>query len=243
MDRQKESHLTVRAGLVPSQEVGLPYKITTEQAEAFLQKSADTLAYAIEKETGKKYRWNISLYAFGATPKFLPFIMVLPDSALANDEDYYDKDAEDIFRPNTTRRRIHIQDDFYCKFLKAFKYDDSDMGLFRSTSWRLTDGQGASRKTLQEFARMVNPRTIVTDARRGVTRTVVMIDPLRVFHAMLTSDTDPRDFLVNIQSWKKISNSNYEFIMIRKLNKGNNRAHKRSVASDLAAYIADASRR
>lgn len=236
--RRKQRNLETRAGLVPSQNEGLPYAIRTNEAERHLQEKFDVLANSLTNEQGggKKIQWHIDLFTNEASKKFLPFVMVIPDSALADSkQDKDDYDEEEIFRPHARNHTVKIQRPFY-ELLKIFMYDKNDVDTFKkSNAWKIAND--ITRSAQQNLVSIATPK-IVSFNNGHTKKTLVLIDPLRVFHDMLTStnpEDDKRDFKVNIDHWKKIDIGEYEYTVIRYLAKKGN--YKKSFKQEFNAKM------
>ena len=73
--------------------------------------------------------------------------------------------------------------------------------------------------TLKKFQHTKKLRFGKSDADSVV---FTAIDPLAVFHDMLTVQSDSRPFLINIEKVVRIEDSNYEYFISREIKNGKN---------------------
>lgn len=214
--------IRTRAGLVPSNKA-LPFSVTTSEVEEYLQKRVDTLA-----KNGKIERVNIRVYSTEASNKFIPFVVVLPDTVLKNRSKGSRNEAEYIFSPKTEEKNIDIIDPLYQLF-GAYIYNKGDENMFFSDAWKrevnVRNGTAYSLKKL---------RTPKLTTYGGTKVVLFMIDPLRIFHDMVVSDDDKRDFRIDITNIKKMETGKFRYDFKREiLDSGKNKKYHKTLIEEL----------
>lgn len=234
---------TTRSGIKPSvgKSRSVPYDISTEDVEAYLQRKANILAKKLndEEQTPNKYQFHIKIYTADAGKKFLPFVMIIPETALMK---YYaeienEEDEEDEYGygtipyEDTTDNRLIVP---FAKFISGYRYEKGDRKLFKSDSWRYT--YGVSRKSKGTLLRMLDPLDV--EVNHGKEKLViVLLDPIRVFHDMLTDPNSNSEFLVDIVGWKRKKTGSYLFHLLRVLGKKKRAYDDRKVINELNARL------
>lgn len=75
---------------------------------------------------------------------------------------------------------------------------------------------------------------VTTMNNGGVRYVSFMIDPIRIFHDMLTSDDDRRTFKIEIVNWQKMATGSYRYDIKRVINKNKNKQkYKNTLAAEL----------
>ena len=199
-----------RAGLLPIDNV-LKYKINTKQVENYLQQKINF----ITKNTGEDI--PISAETFHAGTAFYPIIVALPSDVL-KDKGGHD-DVRSIFDEKGQESTDYIRDDFK-KLLSTMQYTDRDIKMLFEYKNKKQLGINANNAlTLKKFQHTKKLRFGKSDADSVV---FTAIDPLAVFHDMLTVQSDSRPFLINIEKVVRIEDSNYEYFISREIKNGKN---------------------
>ena len=199
-----------RAGLLPIDNV-LKYKINTKQVENYLQQKVNFLT----KSSGEDI--PISAETFHAGTAFYPIIVALPSDVL-KDKGTYD-DVRSIFDEKGAESTDYIRDDFK-KFLQTMQYSDKDIKQLFEYKYKKQLGINANNAlTLKKFQHTKKLRF-----GKNIDDSVVFtaIDPISVFHDMLTVQNDNRQFLVNVEKVIRIEDTNYEYFLSREIKSGKN---------------------
>lgn len=222
--------LETRAGLKPSDKK-LPFSITTSQVENYLQKKVDVLC---SKDKGLPQNVDVRVYTTEASPKFLPFVVVLPTSVL---EDKRKKDnnshVDGFFNINERSSKIEDLQKPFKMLFGAYVYDKDDIKAFSSNDWRRA--RAVSRTTSETLKSMVFPRVsqFRGEGSRKTSVVTFMLDPLRVFHDMLKMEDDNRAYNVDIDKWQKIKTGEYRYMISRSVKGKNNRRYNDTFANEL----------
>lgn len=223
------SEIRTRSGLNPN-ENALPYSITTSAVESYLQKKVDVICNRMAKENGGKADdINVRLYTTEAGKSFLPFVVVLPLEVLSQRNKQKKKMAS-IFDTKSEDGTASMRPEFY-ELFKSYVYNKDDEAAFFSDDWRRQ--RHVSRETSPVLKSMRTPKVVSLNG--GQIKTVsFMIDPLRIFHDMLESEDDRRNFKVEVVDWQKMQAGEYRYDLKRVINKNKNKQkYKDTLAAEL----------
>ena len=209
-----------RAGVMPSKN-GLPYEITTSMAEAYMR---DKLNGVLDR--AGLGRMDMKLSSMEASKIFLPFIMILPMSAAKNKKDS-NNSMPAFFNQKQEDRTVPLQDPIF-NLLKGYVYTKDDTHAFFSDDWRRRTR--VSRETASKLKDLSIPRVIsASKDKKGGSIICVLIDPMKVFHDMLTMDADTRQFTTDVYDSKKKSTCEYVYFISRKLVDSKNNKNRKSI--------------
>ena len=212
-----------RSGLVPTQSYRkVPFEITTEQVEEFIQKKID-IGTSILRSNGRDIpEIKISVHSIQMTRSFAPFYLLLSTDALnGSNKKQKNKNKQtqkelDIFsgEPDERSSSTKIYPEIY-EIVRRYLYGREDIkSMHRNrnnmkpvlTTELINRISGASKLKIQRFG----DKSFVA----------VAIDPLKVFIDMLCEDYQSisnRNFIVWIEKIKKINMSNYKYYVTREI--------------------------
>lgn len=227
-----------RAGLTPAMASEVPYSITTQVAEDYLQRLLDTVVEKGRQKGKNLPEVTVSLSTLECSNKFRPFVLILPASVLLNNSDSKkNRDEAAIFSTSgdgDNRTRIT---DYVYNVIKAFFYSKDDAEAFTKSGdmkrrLRLTSSVGYHLKS------MVKPRTRKTNHGKDKC-VIVALDPIKLFHHMLENPQDSnRNFLVDIGKTDKIRDGNFKYEVFKVYTgKGKNKNRKRTDSERVASEI------
>ena len=222
--------IQTRAGLQPV-EAELPFNITTEDAEEYLQQRFNTLIEMMRKNGDNQSDFDITLATYKISKKFYPLILALPLDVLKNPKDKSSNDELDIFSPGQNDQFAALKDPFY-KLVASYIYDKNDEKAFFSNSWRQALGVTLSMSHKLKQSRI--PK--INSFNKGQLECVMcFIDPIRLFHDMLT-DVNNKDMRFNIEiaQIQQMKNSNFRYT-VNRISKKNKKKNDRSY-SDRIMY-------
>ena len=225
--------LTTRSGIMPN-EGELPYSITTTNVETYLQDKVNVILNRMAKEDGNYpiKSIDVRVYTTEAGKCFLPFIVVLPTDVL-NGKRSKNPDVDAIFNQSCEDGSANMRPEFFNLF-KSYVYTKDDEAAFFSDDWRRA--RRVDRSTSSVLKQYRTPK--VTNIENGKVQVVsFMLDPLRIFHDMLTMPNDNRSFKVDITKWQKIQSGEFRYEVVRLINGKNGKKHKHSVADELNRKI------
>lgn len=205
--------LKTKAGLVPV-ENEIPYSITTEQAEEFLQKQIDGIVATMNRsgEGPGQGDVKIMLLTIKCSKKFAPFMLLLPTNILIGKKDKKNEAELDMFNPECSDKIAKLKKPFF-DLVGAYMYNKNDEKCFFSNNWR--QALGVSLKTSQMLKNNRIPK--VQKFNKGQNEYVAcIIDPLRLFHYMLRDVNDNEaKFGVEIASSEQIKSGNWKYEVYR----------------------------
>ena len=207
---------TTRAGILPSEQE-LPFDITTTQVMEYLQRKLNVVVNGMR--TSDRYNGpdiDVSVITVEMGTKFVPFTVVLPTTVLKdNGKKRRDKNELSIFNPKDSDSTANIYEPI-AKMFASYTYNDADGEAFYSADWRRARGVSNTSSSILKR----NRRPSVQRFNNGsVEKVVFLIDPIRVFHDMLTMDDNNANFRVEIESWQKIRSGEFKYDVRRVINK------------------------
>lgn len=221
--------LTTRSGIMPN-EGELPYTITTTNVESYLQEKVNVIVNRMAKDN-QDYpikSIDVRVYTTEAGKCFLPFIVVLPTEVL-NGKRSKNNNVDAIFNQSSEDGSANMRPEFY-NFFKSYVYTKDDEAAFFSDDWRRA--RRVDRATSALLKQYRTPK--VSNMDNGKIQVVtLMLDPLRIFHDMLTMPNDNRTFKVEIPKWQKIQSGEYRYEVVRLINGKRGKKHKDNIADEL----------
>ena len=206
----RNNELITRAGLIPN-ERELPYSITTTDVESYLQSKVDIVANG---DGGSGV--NVRVYTTEAGKEFLPFVVILPLDVLDDEGKKSKKNLPSIFDTKGESGVANMKDKYY-KVFSPYIYTKEDESAFFSEDWRRA--RRVNRETSPVLKSLRQPK--VTAMENGNVKVVsFMIDPIRIFHDMLSLANDNRSFRICINGWQKIQTGEFRYDVSRIVNKG-----------------------
>lgn len=220
-----------RAGINPT-ETELPFSISTHQVEEYLQKKIDVILNRVSQENGStdKESIDVRVYTTEAGGNFLPFVIILPMEALEEKAKKQNRNTPSIFNAKDADGTASMKPELY-KLFSSYIYTKDDESAFFSEDWRRA--RRVRRETSPVLKSLRTPK--VTNMENGRLQVVsFMIDPLRVFHDMLSMKDDNRSFKVDINGWQKMQTGEYRYDVVRVVTKGGKgKKYKDTLADEL----------
>lgn len=217
-----------RAGIQPSEQE-LPFSITTLDVEQYLQRKLNVVVNGMRQNgqyNGEDIEVKIVTVEMGS--KFIPFTVVLPMNVL-RDKRRHPKDELSIFNPKDNDATVNIYEPIM-KMFASYTFDKADGEAFFSADWRRARGVSTTTSAVLKRNRL----PIVQKLNNGsMERITFLIDPIRVFHDMLTMDANNTNFRIEIENWQKIRSGEFRYDMRRVVNKKKNKKGGQSFADEL----------
>lgn len=206
-----------RSGLRPAN-TEVPYIITTEDAERYLQKKVDAIVAVMNSNADGNNRQEpvqITLMSLKCSKKFHPFFLMLPTNTLVGKGK--NKEELQIFNPEESEGQTRIKPLLY-KLVKSFRYEKRDESVWFNSQWRSVLGIRHQTVQILKDHRLLKIQRFNKGKNSYVT---CVIDPIRLFHDMLEDPTnDDERFRVYINKTTPIRAGHAEYEVIRVLNKG-----------------------
>lgn len=223
------NEILTRAGIMPD-EKELPYTISTSDVEKYLQKKVNTLVERMNRDKGSNLnKIDVNVYTTEAGRNFLPFIIVLPLDVLDRKEKNKRNNTPSIFNTKDSDGTSRMLPEFF-KLFSSYTYNKDDETAFFSEDWRRA--RGVSRQTSPILKSMRTPK--ISNLENGKLKTVCfMLDPLRVFHDMLTRTDDNRSFKIEVDKWKKVQTGEYKYFLKRVVGNHKGKGYKNVLADEL----------
>lgn len=226
--------IVTRSGLEPDFEGQLPFKCTTLDVEAYLQKKIDVAVELAKEKNPDLSDIDIRLTTTTLFGKdFLPFLLMLPTSALIDYERKRKKKVEgelSIFNQQDDARRSTLRPEIF-NAIKPFKYTNEDKEFFRGNNNRYVKYDHRKVPSLISF---MDPKTIgLGRGKNKRSQVVVLIDPVRIFFDMVKDvdyPDDNFDIEISMKATKRLKSGIYEYKFIRDadFNRKKNKKHNRS---------------
>jgi len=205
-----EDFTRTKSGLKPD-ESGVPFSITTNQVEKYIQQRVDVVCKSANAENVE-----IKIYTTEPGKYFCPFIVGLPISVLINQNQSSEDDEPSIFTPNKSNKKIKIRPELYHLF-KLYTYNEDDEKQFYANDWKNRTGLRSDAS-----AALARLRVPTITKSEGVKIIMFLLDPLKVFHDMLQYKDDKRPYKITVKSLKKIKTGEYIYGVERSINSSKN---------------------
>lgn len=220
--------INTKAGIRPD-ENELPFSISTQQVEEYLQSRVDSMLGRI----GSNQEVSVIVRTTEPGKNFIPFMVILPTSVRADSGGKNgEKKIPSIFRKGDNDddgATVPIKNEYY-QIFNPYVYSKGDEQAFFSEDWRRA--RRVNRETSNILKTYRTPKA--TKLNNGKDKAIMfMLDPMRVFHDMLTIDNDNRSFKVEIVSVRKIQDGNYIYKVNRVLDKNNKKKYKYTLIDEL----------
>lgn len=216
----------------------LPYIITTEEAERFIQQRLDAARYSMIKDgvlDESEPQVKISLFSVAGSDRFFPFIIVLPTSAskgmINKKNNKIDSFFETANEEDHNGKKSVILKEYIYKFLGFYTYKK---GIFENPGFRRDTG--ISKHQQSELIKLATPRMI----RDGNNSNAIglVLDPIKIFISMLTFTSEAADkgarsrIRVDINDVRKKESGRYIYFVNKYYSKGNKK-HTSNFADQL----------
>lgn len=198
----EQNYMMTKGGLTPDQN-GLPYTITTEKIESYLQQKLNIVC----KEANIP-QMTLRIYTIEMSKNFFPMIITLPKTALKSSENKENEDyepGEEVFDPEQNDSYVELRPELY-KLFKIYVYSTADESAFFSEDWRRL-----TKVSRMDSSKLKKLRTAKVMEVNDTVVVVFMLDPIRVFHDMLSDRNMKKDFRFDITGIKKLREDNYRY--------------------------------
>lgn len=189
--------------------------ITTKDCEKFLQDNFDRVTKEIRNK-GLKDEQNVKIHLsslkFNKNSGFIPFMIIMSKDVIQKSETL--DNVSSIFKEDEDARSCALKKPYWFQLCK-YAFDNNDIGYFRSTSWR-RDYRMTSQ-SVNELTKLCKP---IRRQNKDEDLVVMIIDPIRVMHDMLTDQGNQyQRFNVEIKKdkskWISDADGNVEYAVNR----------------------------
>lgn len=235
-------NVKTRSGHTPSTDE-LFFKITTEDVMDYLQRRMDGLVHKMrnsnngsdEVYTGEDI--NLSIVTIRVTEKFLPFSVMLPTAVLKS----YNrrgriKGESSIFNPKE-EDGTEVMYKLFTEMFKSYVFTDGEIKYLSSNEGaKVRSEMDLSMKNIDAMRRNKAPK-IQRFNNGNMEKVTFLLDPIKIFHDMLTIENNTAPFKTNVIGNKKISDGSYIYYVQRTYANNKNGKKKKkddySVVSEL----------
>lgn len=198
----------------------LEYEITTTEVAMYLRSKFKMIEDALNAKGYKNVpsiKPEVSSIRLGK--HYAPLFVLLPKEVLSLKD--YNPDIPSVFQPDRdTSDGAWLKQEYYA-LLFCYMYKRDDINAFRSGELRRQAGITNSRDMETLFKYSTPKITKSADENGAESLTVILIlDPVRVFHDMLTDIQNPKQrFRVEISKTEKIDDRSYMYTVERLVKK------------------------
>lgn len=209
--------IKTRSGLTPTQ-TEIPYNITTSQVEEYLQGKINLAM----KDQGHV---QIQVLTIQPGKKFAPIMIFFPENASNAGKQRGNGSELSIFQGESASK-IQLDQRLY-RAISPYVFNKEDENAFFSADWRRRVGVPANMSQALKAYRKPHLQTF----QKGKIKLIgVMLDPVRIFHDMLASNSfeeaKRERFYVYIQEIEKIKNANVTYTVTRERADGSSGKNK-----------------
>jgi hypothetical protein len=200
-----------RAKIMPNTKE-VPFTITTPQVETYLQDKFAVVAKGMGVEAPE-----VAVVTLDAGRRFKPFLIAISTNILENYENDNSNNKRnerelDMFHPQENSRETVRLKDPYHKLLRLYTYDKEDGHTFDKNLWRNPMGVKPDAVGILKSLRVPS---VSRYANGSIERVTALIDPVRVFHDMLTVESDRRNFFIDIKETSEIRTGEWKYEVLR----------------------------
>lgn len=199
-------NVKTKAGIQPVQ-TELPFIITTGEAEKFLQRKFSLLG-------GHLSNTQVSLFTTEVSKKFLPFMLLLPTSVMKGKGSRNSDGELSIFNPVNDDNRVNLQNEVFST-IAPYVFNKADEQAFFSPDWRREREVSASMSNKLKFTRTPHIQKYNNNKVQFV---AMLIDPVRLFHDMLSDPDRKEQFQIQIGRSEKVKTGEYRYNVIKRIN-------------------------
>jgi hypothetical protein len=187
----------------------LPFSIKTSQAEAFIQKKVDFAC-----ETMKIKKTEVNLITSDVSEFFKPFIVCLPTYALSGGQQKQKgPQMSGIFNIENNQKHAGKLNEPWDSIFAPMVYNSADVAMFDSQHFQ--NQMRIRRESVISLKRNYKPS--IAKLSGGQRMVILLLDPIRVFHAMLEDSLDSRPFAIDLTKTKSVGNGEYIYKMNRRI--------------------------
>lgn len=205
-----------RAGIVPVETVK-KYEINTSQVGEYLQTRINGFTSAARKNGIEMEDIPINVITMEFSKKFTPFIVILPEEAIAQRSGKDEKEGIMSIFQNEDNGELSKLEKPVWSAIASYLYTKNDKKCF-TDSGNLRKTLGLTTGDANKIASYCSPKIIkVEKDRRHV---VCLIDPIRVFSDMIraenetTKDGAPK-YMTMIEKSVKLSHGNFKYYITK----------------------------
>lgn len=200
----------------------IPFCISTDDAEAYLQKRFDAVTEEMRKENPNAKDVHIRLLTLSLSSVFKPMMILMPKSVLESraKKQNNNRDEAGIFnqQPGDGGKGLKLYKPYH-ELLKPILYNDSDENMFFNPQSRELLKISMNQARLLKASRKPKIQRVGKNEHEYV---CVLVDPIRLFWGMLYSPDDKRDYRVTITETQKTKGGAFNYTVNRVIRKANN---------------------
>ncbi len=198
-----------KAGIRPST-TELPFSVKTSDAENYLQSRFDLLPGVLK---GTK----VILLTTEVSKIFLPFIILLPTTVVkgSNKRNGGGENELSLFNPDESdSSRVQLQQEVYAT-LAPYVYNKTDEQAFFSPNWARMCNVGTQKAQMLKYTRTPHIQKYGQSKHKFV---AMLIDPIRLFHDMLSDVNSKENFRISISGSEKIRDGHFKYNVVKTAN-------------------------
>ena len=214
--------------------------LSTKHVQEYIQEKVDVVVATLRKSHPEYANLgNIQIQVCGAkaSEKFVPLMIILPPAAL-QDEATTDDSVPTIFKERDEEGQLTLIPALE-KLFKLWAYTKEDKKeLLRNTTYQQRV-LNINNRTAQNIINWSVPR--YRERKDGDERSELImffIDPISIFHEMVSEVNETKNFTVEISDFKKIRHGEYEFRIVKSYGKNKkNKKGKSSLTQDIDSFL------
>lgn len=221
-----------RSGLNPTDEK-LRYQISTGAVEKFIYEKIKLLEKGlrdngVNEETIERDAVNVKAMRIGK--RFMPMLLVLPPNVFERGN--YDPNTPSMFQNDDDDSNGARLKYYYWKLIEPWLYSKKDAEEFRERQIQRELGIG-NQEDLRQFTSLRMPRRHTDKDYNGRTQVismVVVLDPFRIFHDMLTMTDNPNQrFKCNIEGFSVMDDDAATYEVSREITKKKKERYSKNI--------------
>lgn len=211
--------------------------LSTKDVQIYIQERVDFIVAALRKKDPKYANLkDIQVQVCGAkaSEKFVPLMIILPPNAL-EDEATSNENVPSIFLERDEEGQLSLIPMLQNLF-KLWAYTKEDKKAFDTPRYQREIN--INRSMAQNIINWSVPR--YRERKDGDERSELVmffIDPIKIFHEMLSEEQETKSFSVYITSFKKIRHGEYDFRITKSYGKKKKKDKDSSLNQDIDSFL------
>lgn len=211
--------------------------LSTKDVQTYIQERVDVIVAMLRKENPKYANlknFQVQVCGAQASNKFVPLMIILPPEAL-EDEATTNDNVPSIFLERDEEGQLTLIP-MLQKLFKLWAYTKDDKKAMETSAYQRA--VNINRKTAQDIINWSVPRYRQRkDDGEKSELIMFFVDPIKVFHEMVSEENETKDFTISINDFKKIRHGEYDFRVTKSYGKKKKNKKDSSLNKDIDSFL------
>lgn len=211
--------------------------LSTKDVQSYIQERVDFIVAALRKNNPKYANlknFQVQVCGAKASEKFVPLMIILPPDALEDEATSHD-DVPSIFLERDEEGQLTLIPMLQNLF-KLWAYTKEDKKAFENPRYQRE--MNINRAVAQNIINWSVPRYRQRkDGSEKSELVMFFVDPIKIFHEMVSEETETKEFIVTIDGFKKIRHGEYDFRVTKSYGKKKKKNKDSSLNQDIDSFL------